>query len=157
MSDNSFDNTDVCGADFAGPCNGRENKVGWGVDAGVKVNLPSFGDSDNVILTGAYTQNATWYSGIPDGMWGENGQVNGNGQPIYLADAFFNPVTNDWAKPTAWSVSALVEHHFGPSSISTSKVRSAGSTGAIRGAAAAFRPSGVCPLSAIGGPLSPTR
>ena len=47
-------------------------------------------------------------------MWGENGQVNGNGQPMYIADAFFNPLTNTWSKPTAWSVSALVEHHFTP-------------------------------------------
>jgi hypothetical protein len=47
-------------------------------------------------------------------MWGENGQVNGNGQPMYMQDAFFNPVTNQWSKPTAWSVSALIEHHFTP-------------------------------------------
>ena len=47
-------------------------------------------------------------------MWGENGQVNGNGQPMYLADAFFNPLTNQWSKPTAWTVSALLEHHFTP-------------------------------------------
>ena len=112
VSDNSFDNTAVCGANFASVCNGRENKVGWGVDVGVKVNLPSFGDGDDVLLTGAFTQNATWYSGLPDGMWGENGQVNGNGQPLYLTDAYFSPVTNTWAKPTAWSVSALLEHHF---------------------------------------------
>ena len=47
-------------------------------------------------------------------MRGENGQVNGNGQPMYMQDAFFNPITNQWSKPTAWSVSALIEHHFTP-------------------------------------------
>ena len=47
-------------------------------------------------------------------MWGENGQVNGNGQPMYLADAFFNPLTNSWAKPTAWSICGLLEHHWTP-------------------------------------------
>ena len=47
-------------------------------------------------------------------MWGENGQVNGNGQSMYMSDAFFNPLTNQWSKPTAWSVSALIEHHFTP-------------------------------------------
>ena len=47
-------------------------------------------------------------------MWGENGQVNGNGQSMYMSDAFFNPITNSWSKPTAWSVSALIEHHFTP-------------------------------------------
>jgi hypothetical protein len=47
-------------------------------------------------------------------MWGENGQVNGNGQPMYLQDAFFNPITNTWAQPRAWSVTAIIEHHFTP-------------------------------------------
>jgi hypothetical protein len=47
-------------------------------------------------------------------MWGENGQVNGNGQPMYLADAFFNPITNQWSQPRAWSVTAILEHHFTP-------------------------------------------
>ena len=49
-----------------------------GVDAGVKVNLPSFGAGDDFLeITGSYTQSAVWYSGLPDMMWGENGQVNG--------------------------------------------------------------------------------
>ena len=107
-----------CGVGVAGlpavNCNSQQTQTGWGVDAGVKVNLPSFGAGDNVLVTGSYTQSAVWYSGLPDGMWGENGQVNGNGQPMYLADAFFNPLTNSWSKPTAWSVSALLEHHFTP-------------------------------------------
>ena len=156
VSDTSFDNTAVCGSDFASACNGRENKVGWGVDAGVKVNLPSFGDGDDVILTGAFTQNATWYSGLPEGMWGENGQVNGNGQPMYLADAFFNPITNAWAKPTAWSVSALIEHHFTPQFY----IDIEGGIGGINwsnqgGCAGVAALAGLCPVSSIGGPLSP--
>lgn len=96
------------------PCNAYHNQIGWGIDAGVKVNLPSFGAGDDALITGSYTQSAVWYSGLPDMMWGENGQVNGNGQPMYMADAFFNPITNQWSKPTAWSVSALIEHHFTP-------------------------------------------
>ena len=103
----------VLGDPFA-TCNGKETKTGWGVDAGVKVNLPSFGAGDDFLVTGSYTQSAVWYSGLPDGMWGENGQVNGNGQPMYMADAFFNPLTNQWSKPTAWSITALLEHHFTP-------------------------------------------
>jgi Porin subfamily len=95
-------------------CNYRHQQIGWGVDAGVKVNLPSFGAGDDFLLTGSYTQSAVWYSGLPDMMWGENGQVNGNGQPMYMSDAYFNPFTNSWAKPTAWSVSGLIEHHFTP-------------------------------------------
>ena len=95
-------------------CNGHEQKTGWGIDAGVKFNLPSWGAGDDVLLTGSYTQNAFWYSGLPDMMWGENGQVNGNGQPWYASDAYFNPLTNQWSSPTAWSVSGLFEHHFTP-------------------------------------------
>ena len=96
------------------PATASRTKTGWGVDAGVKFNLPSFGPGDDFLVTGSYTQSAVWYSGLPDGMWGENGQVNGNGQPMYLADAFFNPLTNQWSKPTAWSVAAMLEHHFTP-------------------------------------------
>jgi Porin subfamily len=95
-------------------CNASEQKVGWGIDAGVKYNLNWWGAGDSILVTGSYTQNAVWYSGLPDGMWGENGQVNGNGQPMYLADAFFNPLTNSWSTPRAWSVTAIFEHHFTP-------------------------------------------
>jgi hypothetical protein len=31
---------------------------------------------------------------------------------MYLADAYFNPLTNSWSTPRAWSVSALFEHHW---------------------------------------------
>ncbi len=106
--------TGGCGLTSLDACNAQHNQIGWGVDAGVKINLPSFGAGDDALLTGAYTQSAVWYSGLPDMMWGENGQVNGNGQPMFMQDAFFNPVTNSWSKPTAWSVSALIEHHFTP-------------------------------------------
>jgi len=103
-----------CGLSSALPCNAEHNQIGWGIDAGVKINLPSFGAGDDFLVTGSYTQSAVWYSGLPDMMWGENGQVNGNGQPMFMQDAFFNPITNQWSKPTAWSVSALIEHHFTP-------------------------------------------
>jgi Porin subfamily len=114
VEDNLYNETTTCGFAGADLCNNEKNQVGWAVDAGVKINLPSFGAGDDFLLTGAYSQSAVWYSGIPDGMWGENGQVNGNGQPMYMSDAYFNPFTNSWSKPTAWSVSALVEHHFTP-------------------------------------------
>jgi hypothetical protein len=108
--------TDYTGCGISGllGCNSRETKTGWGIDAGVKFNLPSIGAGDDILFTGAYTQNAVWYSGLSDGMWGENGQVNGNGQPMFMSDAYFNPLTNQWSSPTAWSVSGLFEHHFTP-------------------------------------------
>jgi hypothetical protein len=39
-------------------CDFQHNRIGWGVDAGVKVNLPFLGGSDNVLVTGAYSQSA---------------------------------------------------------------------------------------------------
>jgi Porin subfamily len=111
---NSSATGDICGLTGAEQCNFTHTQVGWGIDAGVKVNIPQMGAGDNFLVTGSYTQSAVWYSGLPDMMWGENGQVNGNGQPMFMQDAYFNPLTNTWAKPTAWSVSALVEHHFTP-------------------------------------------
>jgi hypothetical protein len=111
---NDFNGVAACGVTGTVGCNGSEAHVGWGVDAGVKVNLPSFGPGDNFLITGSYTQSATWYSGLSDGMWSENGQTNGNGQPMQLADAFFNPLTNTWSAPTAWSLTGLIEHHFTP-------------------------------------------
>jgi Porin subfamily len=114
VKDYGFTDTVGCGVLVASLCNATESKVGWGIDAGVKINLPSFGAGDDVILTGSYTQNAAWYSGLPDAMNGENGQVNGNGQPMILGDAYFNPLTNAWSTPRAWSVSGLLEHHWTP-------------------------------------------
>jgi Porin subfamily len=114
VRDYNYYQTDTCGLTGLAVCGAQQGKVGWGVDAGLKYNLPSFGAGDDVIITGAYTRNAAWYSGIPDAMNGENGQVNGNGQPMIIADSYFNPLTNSWSTPTAWSVSGLLEHHWTP-------------------------------------------
>jgi hypothetical protein len=110
-----------CGSLVLVACNSERNQIGWGVDAGLKLNLTNggwfgnfWGAGDDFLVTGSFTRSATWYSGLSDGMWSENGQVNGNGQPMELADAFFNPLTNSWSQPTAWSISALLEHHFTP-------------------------------------------
>jgi hypothetical protein len=114
VRDYNYFETASCGITGLATCQAQQGKVGWGVDAGLKYNLPSFGAGDDVIITGSYTRNAVWYSGLPDAMNGENGQVNGNGQPMILADSYFNPLTNSWSTPTAWSVSGLLEHHWTP-------------------------------------------
>jgi Porin subfamily len=114
VRDYTYYQTDTCGLTGLAVCGAQQGKVGWGVDAGLKYNLPSFGAGDDVIITGSYTRNAAWYSGLPDAMNGENGQVNGNGQPMILGDSYFNPLTNSWSTPTAWSVSGLLEHHWTP-------------------------------------------
>jgi hypothetical protein len=89
------------------------DKWGWAIDGGLKFNLPTLGAGDDIQLQAQWTKNAVWYSGIPDGMWGENGQVNGNGIAMPVADAFYNG-DGTWASPTAWGVTALGEFHFGP-------------------------------------------
>jgi hypothetical protein len=118
VQDELFNGTSTCGISGLATCNAGEGRIGWGIDAGVKVNLQGwngiFASGDDILFTGSYTRNATWYSGLPDAMNGENGQVNGNGQPMFLADAYFNPLTNSWSTPTAWSVSGLLEHHWTP-------------------------------------------
>ncbi len=85
----------------------------------MKLNLQNgwggfWGSGDNIVVTGAYSESAVWFSGLPEGMWTDNGAVNGNGQPMWLADAFFNPLTNQWSTPSAWSVTSILEHHFTP-------------------------------------------
>ncbi len=118
VRDYAFTDTAGCGVTaILVACNAQEGKVGWAIDAGLKWNLTGwgfFGAGDDIVLTGVYSQNAVWYSGLPDAMNGENGQVNGNGQPMILADAYFNPLTNSWSTPRAWSVSGLLEHHWTP-------------------------------------------
>ncbi|MGO9773574.1 MAG: porin [Roseiarcus sp.] len=89
------------------------NTWGWAIDGGVKFNLPSIGAGDNIQLQGAWSENAVWYSGMPDAMNGDLGQVNGNGIPMPFADAFSNGL-GQWATPTAWSIAATGEFHFGP-------------------------------------------
>jgi len=90
-----------------------QNTWGWGILGGVKFNLPALGPGDNVQLQGVWTRNALWDSGIPDGMWGENGAVNGNGLPMVVADTWSNG-NGTWGTPTAWSIGGFFEHHFSP-------------------------------------------
>jgi len=90
-----------------------QTRTGWAVDAGVSVNLPQIGAGDDILVTGVYSQNAAWYSGLPDGMWGENGAVNGNGLQMALADTYYDGA-GIWQTPTAWSVAAEFDHHFTP-------------------------------------------
>jgi hypothetical protein len=118
VRDYDYYQTDTCGVAGVAICEASQGKVGWGIDAGVKFNLQGwsglFASGDDILFTGSYTRNAAWYSGLPDAMNGENGQVNGNGQPMILADSYFNPLTNQWSTPTAWSVTGLLEHHWTP-------------------------------------------
>jgi hypothetical protein len=94
------------------------DKWGWAIDGGVSLNLPQLGAADKLALQGVYSRNAIWYSGITDGMWGENGAVNGNGLAMSVGDTYYaglnaagQPV---WSTPTTWTVGGTYEHHFSP-------------------------------------------
>jgi hypothetical protein len=87
-----------------------EHKWGWAILGGVKWNSP-WGPGDNFQIQGVWSRNAFWYSGIPDGMWGENGAVNGNGLAMVPADTWSNG-DGSFATPDAWSIEAFYEHHF---------------------------------------------
>ncbi len=89
------------------------NTWGWAIDGGLKFNLPTLGAGDNIQLQGVYSENAIWYSGVSDGMWGENGAVNGNGIAMPVSDAFSNG-NGTWATPEAYSLTAISEFHIGP-------------------------------------------
>jgi hypothetical protein len=89
------------------------DKWGYAIDAGLSFNIPNLPGSV-IGVTGAWTRNATIYSGLLDAEAGEAGnQVNGNGQPDSLADAFYNG-DGTWATPTAWTVSAWANFTLNP-------------------------------------------
>jgi hypothetical protein len=88
------------------------DKWGWAIDAGVQFNIPNFAGT-SIGITGAWSRNATWYSGIPDGMWGEDGAVNGNGQAMAIGDAFSNG-DGSWATPEAWSITGYTQFVINP-------------------------------------------
>jgi len=88
------------------------DRWGYAIDAGVTFNVPNIAGSV-IGVTGAWSKNAIVYSGLVDGMWGEEGAVNGNGQPMAVADAFSNG-DGTWATPTAWSVTAWANFTVNP-------------------------------------------
>jgi hypothetical protein len=95
-----------------------QNTWGYAFNGGVSFNLPSWGPGDLIRAQGTYTRNAIWYSGIPDGMNGENGAVNGNGLAMAVGDTYLYGLTPGgaglFATPTTWTGSATLEHHFSP-------------------------------------------
>jgi hypothetical protein len=105
---------DVRATDWAGTF--HQDVWGWGVNGGLKINLPALGPGDNFQAQASWTRNAAWFSGLPDAMDGEAQSfkgVSGNGLGPVYADTWSNG-DGTWATPTAWSVSALMELHFSP-------------------------------------------
>jgi len=94
--------------------NGNQHQDTWGyaVDAGVSFNIPNMAGSI-IGVTGAWSRNAIVYSGLVDGMWGEEGAVNGNGQAMAVADTFAQN-NGTWATPEAWSVTGWAQFAVNP-------------------------------------------
>ena len=88
------------------------DKWGWAIDAGVSFNIPGMAGT-MIGLTGAWSRNSIDDSGLPDGMWGEEGATNGNGQPMAIADAFYNGA-GSWATPEAFSITGYTTFTINP-------------------------------------------
>ena len=103
------------------------DKWGYGFGAGVQFNIPGMAGS-NIGAFGSYGRNATIYSGLQDGVWGDAlQQVNGNGQGIAIGDAFANG-DGTWATPEAWSVTGYASFAVSP----TVTLQAEGSYGELR-------------------------
>jgi Porin subfamily len=83
---------------------------GYAIDAGVSFNIPSMAGS-MVGLTGVWSHEAMWYSGLPDGMW--DGTPNDNGLTMIFGDAISNS-DGTWSKPDAWSVTGWAAFQINP-------------------------------------------
>ena len=88
------------------------DKWGYAINAGVSFNIPNMSGT-TIGVTGAWSRNAIVASGLPDGIWGEQGAVNYNGQAMALGDAFYNG-GGTWAIPTAWSVTGYAQFALNP-------------------------------------------
>jgi len=89
------------------------NKWGYGVNGGVKFNLPGFsGDPknpDTITFQGDYSKGALKLSGYSAG----NVIQSGNGTLFTFVDQY-EYLPGVWASPSAWSAAANMVHHFSP-------------------------------------------
>ena len=98
---------------IAGADGGSINKWGYGVNGGVKFNIPGFsGDPknpDTITFQGDYTKGALGFSGYSGG----NVIQSGNGTLFNFLDQM-EYAPGLWASPTAWALAANMVHHFSP-------------------------------------------
>ncbi len=94
--------------------NGTSLRTLWGyaIDAGVSFNIPNMAGSV-IGLTGAWSRNAIVYSGLVDGMWGEEGAINGNGQAMATARLVRQPQRH-LGDAEAWSVTGWAQFVINP-------------------------------------------
>jgi porin-like protein len=110
------------GADnFSRAAGHPDNKIGWVVGAGIKLNAPMIGQGDYFQAQVNYTQGALRYIfQTPNSNWGkDDGYQSGFG---VLSDAVYTGVVGgtgtsaptDLQLTTAWNVNAAYEHFWNP-------------------------------------------
>ena len=94
-----------------------DDKLGWAVGAGIKLNAPTIGQGDYLQAQVNYTEGALRYIfQTPNSNWGKiNGESVGFG---VLTDAAvggtLGPTATDLELTTAWNVNAAYEHFWNP-------------------------------------------
>ncbi len=87
-----------------------DDKVGWAIGAGLKVNLPMLGKGDSFAIEGDYTEGAIGYAGSGLGSFSWcHGASCGFGT---ASDATYMGIGHDLELTTAWSVVAGMDHHW---------------------------------------------
>ncbi len=115
-------NTTYYGNTLADPATGHpDDKLGWVVGAGIKLNAPMIGQGDYLQAQVNYTQGALRYIfQTPNTNWGKvnGGRTHGFGM---LSDAVVGgtlagrpTATTDLELTTAWNVNAAYEHFWNP-------------------------------------------
>ena len=75
-------------------------------------NIPNMAGSV-IGVTGAWSRDAIIALGWLTACGARKARVNGNGQPMAVADAFYNG-NRTWATPTAWSVTGYAQFAVNP-------------------------------------------
>ncbi|KAB1071533.1 porin [Methylobacterium planeticum] len=93
------------------------NAYGFGVQGGVKLNLPFIAPGDTLYLQGAYADGAMSYSGFFQTQGGEISSTSiipGASVIPFLNDAVVNPLTRRIETSQSWTVTASYLHYWSP-------------------------------------------
>jgi hypothetical protein len=101
-------------AGFASP----STRYGFGVNAGLKINLPMIAAGDNLTLNAVYSQ-GNLSAALSNGLGNLNQAVNTGGVASLPVDATVSQITGNLSLTTAWAVSAGFQHFWTPTLSST--------------------------------------
>jgi len=93
-----------------------DDKVGWAIGAGLKVNLPMLDKGDSFAMEANYTQGAIGYagSGIGSFSWCHNFKNDCGYGVASDAIGVWDSTDGSLELTTAWSVVAGMDHHWSP-------------------------------------------